>query len=498
MPKTAPRRRLGSWLKSQAGITLGCILTGGMFWLSVPPWGFWPLAFLGVAGLDRLLAGQRTLARFGRGWLVTGTWLLGATFWMLDFSPVGYLAANVSYSFFYGAACALTPPKKLRRVVLPAWLVLVGYLRWRWPFGGVPLATLPHSQADAPLAATGRVLGPLLIVALAGIVGTTLSALAERAWLSGLRGASLVGAALVLATISPTGASGGENPEKLQAAVVQGGGPQRTRASETDFRAVLARHIQATDSINRRVDIILWPENVVNVDGSLLNSSELAELAEIARRHSAWFIPGVVEDAGPNEFFNFSLAISPDGNVVDRYDKVRRVPFGEYVPLRPLIERFSGGELPSSEARAGVDPAVLRTDLGQMGVLISWEVFFEDRALDAVRNGGELLLNPTNGSSYWLTIVQSQQVASSRLRAIETGRWVLQASPTGFSAVVDPSGKVLERTGVSEQAVIFAEVELRSGMTWAARAGPLPMLLLAAAAVVTAWALILRERRKPR
>ena len=83
---------------------------------------------------------------------------------------------------------------------------------------------------------------------------------------------------------------------------------------------------------------------------------------------------------------------------------------------------------------------MLRTDAGTFGVAISWEVFFTQRVREGVQEGGEVVLNPTNGSSYWLTQVQSQQVASSQLRAIETGRWVLQAAPTGFSAVVDPDG----------------------------------------------------------
>jgi apolipoprotein N-acyltransferase len=86
---------------------------------------------------------------------------------------------------------------------------------------------------------------------------------------------------------------------------------------------------------------------------------------------------------------------------------------------------------------------VVDTPVGPLGIVISWEVFFADRARDAIGNGGEVLLNPTNGSSYWLTQVQTQQVASSRLRAIETGRWELQAAPTGFSALVDPAGNLL-------------------------------------------------------
>ncbi|MEZ5237174.1 MAG: nitrilase-related carbon-nitrogen hydrolase [Acidimicrobiales bacterium] len=103
--------------------------------------------------------------------------------------------------------------------------------------------------------------------------------------------------------------------------------------------------------------------------------------------------------------------------------------------------------------------------------------------------GGEMVLNPTNGASYSLTLVQSQQVANSRLRAIESGRWVLQAAPTGFSAVVDPSGEVLQRTAVSEQRVLYATIDRRSGSTIAQRTGLLLPSLLAAALLVAAWAL---------
>ena len=124
-----------------------------------------------------------------------------------------------------------------------------------------------------------------------------------------------------------------------------------------------------------------------------------------------------------------------------------------------------------------------------MGVTISWEVFFADRARDAIGNGGEVLLNPTNGSSYWLTQVQTQQVASSRLRAIETGRWELQAAPTGFSALVDPDGALLERTSISEQAVIEATIQSREGNTLSTIVGPWPMLVLAAAAIAIGWTL---------
>ena len=485
----ARERRFGS-TKGRIGIATGCIAAGALICFSMPPWGFWPLAVLGVAALDRLLAGQPVARRLRRGWLTTAAWLLGATIWMWDFSPAGYLAANLIYSLIYAAAFALTPPDRGRRPALVGWLVLAGYLRWRWPFGGVPLATLAHSQADGPLAPAARLTGSLTLVALVAIAGVALSALAEQRWRSALAGASLIALALALAADAPRGTDTGT----IKVALVQGGGPQRTRAATTDSDVVMQRHLDATATISEPVDLIVWPENVVNVDGRFTDSPQLPQLAGVARDQQAWFVAGVVEDGEPGEFLNFSVALSPDGWLVDRYDKVRRVPFGEYVPLRPVFDRLAGGILPSKDARAGTGPAVLDTGLGRFGVLISWEVFFEDRARDAIGNGGTVLLNPTNGASYWLTIVQTQQVASTQLRAIETGRWVLQAAPTGFSAVVNPDGEVLARTGVSEQKVLVADVAMRAGRTWALRVGPWPLLALAAVAVLAAAA---AARRNP-
>ena len=94
-----------------------------------------------------------------------------------------------------------------------------------------------------------------------------------------------------------------------------------------------------------------------------------------------------------------------------------------------------------------------------------------------MKAGGEALLNPTNGASYTGTIVQTQQVASSRLRAIETGRWVAQAAPTGFSEFVTPDGDVIDRTAVSEQAVIRHQIELRTGRTWYVTLGDAPWIV---------------------
>jgi apolipoprotein N-acyltransferase len=129
---------------------------------------------------------------------------------------------------------------------------------------------------------------------------------------------------------------------------------------------------------------------------------------------------------------------------------------------------------------------------------ISWEGFFEHRARHAVREGAELLINPTNGASYWLTQVQSQQVASNRLRALENDRWVLQVAPTGYSAIVDPNGRVVERTGISERAVLVDTVEMRRGRTLASRVGWWPVVVYGVGAIAAGGAPWIRDRARHR
>lgn len=96
---------------------------------------------------------------------------------------------------------------------------------------------------------------------------------------------------------------------------------------------------------------------------------------------------------------------------------------------------------------------------------ISWEVFFSMRALDGVNAGGQILLNPTNGSSYTGEILQQQQVATSQLRALESGRWVVQAATTGYSMFVDHDGRIFDRIPIGTQGVIVRDIPLRTGRT---------------------------------
>ena len=471
---------------------------------AVPPWGWWPAAFVGIAVLDRLIAGQSAAVRFRRTMAATAAWSLPATAWMLDLTPPGWVLAGLLHAAFFGLAAALVPAGRGRRIGLVGSFTLAEFIRWSVPFGGVPLATIPMGQANGPLAPVVRVAGSLLLVAVVVAIGMSLSALVDarrgdrRSLREAVAGVGAVLLVVILTAIAPTGHVVGS----LDLAAVQGGGPQRTRASPTGAAVVFTNQIEASQLVTRPVDLVLWPENVVNpaplpttgirrADRLYADEAELALAAE-AQRLDAVLVPGWFHrsPSDPKANVNYSTAIEPDGTVVDRYDKVRTVPFGEYVPLRWMIEPMAGGMLPARDLRPGTGDAVLETSVGRLGVTISWEVFFDHRTRAPVLGGAQIMLNPTNGASYWLTQVQTQQIASSRLRALETGRWMIQAAPTGFSAIINAEGRLLERTGVGEQAVIHGTVELREGLTWATRLGPVPMLVLSVLLVTAGHAII--------
>ena len=477
------------------------ILAGLLIAAAVPPWGWWPAAFVGLALLDRLLADRPSASRFRRGMATGLAWALPSTLWVVDLSPPGWLLAAGLHALLLGLAAVLVPAGRWRRPGLVGAVTLAELVRWNVPFGGVPLASIALGQAGGPLAPVVRVAGPLLLVALTVAVGMGLSALLDdrRADRSSMAATGIVAAALaiagLLAATAPTGRVVGE----LDVALVQGGGPQRTRATPTGAATVFANQVEANRYVRTPLDLVVWPENVVNPvpeptsgwrhEGRLYTDDAAEALTAEAARLDAVLVPGWFHrDADdPTANLNYQTAIEPDGSVVDRYDKVRTVPFGEYVPMRGLVERLAPDMLPARDLRPGSGPAILDTSVGRLGIAISWEVFFEHRTRDAVQNGGEVILNPTNAASYWLTQVQTQQVAASRLRALETGRWVLQVAPTGFSAVIDPQGRVLQRTGVGEQAVLHHRVERRQGLTWASRMGTWPMAVLSLLAMAGAW-----------
>ena len=468
---------------------LRAVLAGLLIAASVPPWGWWPLAFLGIAMWDRLLSNAKPRARFVRSTVLAIAWFAPAMLWMVDLTAPGYPIAVIVFALYVGVAGLAIPGRSsrswVRWLALPAAFTLAEAARCTFPFGGVPLATTAMGQASAPLGQIARVFCAIGVTFAVAVVGVALSALWERRHLLGALTVVGLAAVWLFAIVAPSG----HDIRTINAAVVQGGGPQGTHASETNPRDVFNRHVEATKLVTTPVDLVVWPENVVAVEGPIAENREDSELSALAKELNATLVVGITEGLGSSHFANASIVYLPDGSTGERYDKVRRVPFGEYVPLRGVIETIAGSNsgLPRRDAIAGTEPAIVHTPAGNLAIAISWEIFFTNRGRDGVLHGGQILLNPTNGSSYWLTEVQTQQVASSQLRAIETGRWVLQAAPTGFSAIVTPTGDVVQRTAISEQAVLEQDVSLRSGDTIATIIGPLPIVFLSLVLVALAW-----------
>jgi apolipoprotein N-acyltransferase len=246
---------------------------------------------------------------------------------------------------------------------------------------------------------------------------------------------------------------------------------------------VLDAHLAASEDLRQGLDLVLWPENTIDVDR--IEGTEADRLlAELARRVDATVIAGVTEEEDDDRFSNSSVVWSPSGEIVDDYVKVRRVPFGEYVPGRGFFSKLGDLSALPRDAVPGTEKGLLDTPVGRLGIAISYEVFFSDRARGAVRRGGRMLLVPTNASSFTTSQMPTQELAAARLRAWETGRWVLQAAPTGFTAVIDPDGRVRQMTDLGEREVVYQRVPLRTGLTPYARFGDWPVLLVTALLLV--------------
>ena len=522
-PAAATARRPFHARIARPALALGA---GALTALSLPPWGFWPLAIVGVVLFDICLGAEPTRwervrlgALFGAGWMYLG---MG---WMVQLTPPGYIAAGLIFTAYHAVAAALAPTGRWRVIGRPAAHTLVEALRLSFPFGGVPLATMGVSQVAGPLAPVARVGGVILLTWVVFQIGIALAdrrravydALGslrrrDRSALPNLLGRFAVAAVVVISLFAPSGEATGD---VLSVAAVQGGGKQGTSALEVPSSLVTERHLEATASISadRPLDFVLWPENTIDVNDRRstpefegFETSPIRDLvAAEAARLGVPIAVGVTEDAQVDEptarrYTNAHIVVLPDGGLGSRYDKVRRVPFGEYVPLRGVLEQITSAVDQVGEAVAGTERAVLdvpvadRDEPVKMATVISWEVFFGGRAREGVNDGATVILNPTNGASYTGTIVQTQQVASSRLRAIETGRWVVQAAPTGFTAIINSDGDVVQRTSVSEQTVVYADIELRSGNTWYLSLGDGPFIWLFGVVFVASWLLTRRDR----
>ncbi len=513
-------------------VFLPSLLAGAGIAFSLPPWGWWVLAFPAGALLWWRIGGLRARTRLFAGWVAGLGLFIPGLWWATSFNLYGGIVLILVEALALGVACFMSPPGRGRTPALAGAMVLLESLRDSWPFGGLPIGSPALGQAGGPLLGAARLGGPLVLVGLvwlgAGAVGAGSYAVArslgasaaERrrasAWASlashhgmepppaertgkRIRGHAKSAAVsmVVVVAVGAAGAlapAGGPAVSHLRVAAVQGGGIRGLSKEQVNPATVLAAQYAATAEIPR-VDggkppsLVLWPEDVVSLDGLLVDSPEYAELSALAVHLHATLVVGVTETVSPTHFRNEVVAFAPNGRLVAHYEKVHRVPFGEYVPDRSFFSHLANLSRVPLNAIPGHGNGLLRTPAGPLGVMISYEVFFANRGRPPTRAGADLLLVPTNTSSYSTGQVPTQEIAASRLQAVEEGRDLVQAAPTGFSAILNNRGQVFHRSTLSERDVIVATVALRTGRTMFERFGDLPVLVLSGLAVIAGWAL---------
>jgi apolipoprotein N-acyltransferase len=425
---------------------------------------------------------------------VAGLGLYGlGLLWARAFNWYGALVLILLEALFLAFAAVCTPPQRGRAPAFVAAATLAEAVRMSWPFGGLPLGGVFLGQADGPLLQLARLGGPLLLTAgvWAGGVGiaTVVQALRRPAPAAMARGICILFGLVAVTLVATWSPDGGPALRSVTIAAVQGGGQRGMDKEEVAPATVFEAELAATAPLRHQPvpGLILWPEDVISLGESLARSPQSQVMAALARSLHTTVVAGVTEPAGNTEFRNEIVAWGPSGRIVSVFEKVHRVPFGEYVPYRSFFAHFANLSEVPTDAIPGRGTGLMRTPAGPLGTLVSFEVFYASRSRTSVRHGAELLIVPTNTSSYTTSQVPTQEVAADAIQAVETGRDLVQAAPTGYSTVVTPRGTVLQRSVLGRRQVLRAVVPLRRGYTPYDHLGDLPYLVVFLLALLLGW-----------
>jgi apolipoprotein N-acyltransferase len=499
-------------------LVLISLSTGIALALSIPPFGFWILAPLSGAvlywELSRLRASAKAMAGFvcGIGLFVPGLW------WAHSFNNAGYVVLVFAQSCFIAVGCLLaaTNSRRMkdhrrhtllwRMAAFPSALTLAEVARQSWPFGGIPLGSVVLGQAVSPLARTARLDGTFVVCYLLWFFGAVIAELvifpfgAQQPWRhvkAGVTGGLILILVVISAMFAP---NGGPAVRYIKVAAVQGGGKRGLDMEEVNPYAVYDAQLGATEQlVPKSIGLILWPEDVVALFGPMRDSFRIRQLSGLAKFMQATLVAGVTIPVGKRRFMNEAVAWAPSGKLIGTFEKVHMVPFGEYIPYRGFFQHFANLSRVPRNAVPGHGPGLLNTPAGKLDVTISYETFFPNRARAGVLVGGEVIVVPTNDSSYITSQVPSQEIAASSLQAISTGRNLVQAAPTGFSAFINNHGQVLARSALGVRAVLVHDVGLRDGVTFYDRFGKLPIVLFCLVCLLLSWyAFIIGFSRHPR
>ncbi|PVG84064.1 apolipoprotein N-acyltransferase [Nocardioides gansuensis] len=440
--------------------------------------------------------------RSSRAWL-TGlcfgiTFICTLLWWLRAVGTDAWLALSaLEAAFFAPLGLGLALVSRLPGWPLWSSLLWVAVETWRgaWPFSGLPWGRLSYAVAGTPwehgLPWIGMT-GVSLLVAGTG---------AALAWLVVTRAARRAAAVLMTAGLAagsllPTVAAYPlEGEGSVTVAAVQGGVPGNDLVAV--HREVTANHVTATADLAADVeagrlpapDFVVWPENSTAVDPFTDPSAN----AGIESAVDAIGVPVLVgamvdHDRDPGQVLNQGIVWSPDTGGGDRYTKRHPVPYGEYIPLRDtglLPTTYGQLSLIPRDMASGTRLEPLRIDGALVADAICFDVAYDDGIHAQVARGGQLLTVQTSNAMFIETAQVDQQFEISRLRAVETGRWVVVAATSGISGVIAPDGTVVAQSGRVVTEVLVEEVGLSSTITPAVRMGAWPGRVAVAGAVVS-------------
>ncbi|MGN9817592.1 apolipoprotein N-acyltransferase [Streptomyces sp. SD11] len=486
-------------------------LSGVLLYVSFPPRTLWWLALPAFAILAWCLHGRSWKAALGLGYLFGLGFLLPLLVWTgVEVGPGPWLALVVIeavYVALVGVGIAAVSKLPGRPLWAAALWIAGEAARARVPFGGFPWGKIAFGQADGvflPLAAVGGtpVLGFAVVLCGFGLYETVRLGLETRRTRVVRRGAAavaLVGLVLPVAGALAARSLVSDKAEDGTAtvAVIQGNVPRAGLDFNSQRRAVLDHHARETERLAAKVkagkaaqpDFVLWPENSSDID-PFRNPDAYAVIDQAARAIGAPVsVGGVVEKNG--KLYNEQILWDPVKGPGATYDKRQVQPFGEYLPMRSLLGAINENwtSMVRQDFSRGDKPGVFTMAGTQVGLATCYEAAFDWAVRDTVTHGARIISVPSNNATFDRSEMTYQQLAMSRVRAVEHSRTVTVPVTSGVSAVIMPDGRITQRTGMFVADSLVQKVPLRSSETPATRFGIAPeMVLVLIAAGGLGWA----------
>jgi apolipoprotein N-acyltransferase len=484
--------------------------------LAFPRFGVWPLAFVSVAMLSVAVDGRPARTGAWLGYLYGAGFLLPLLHWTgIYVGPAPWLILCLAFAAFFALLGAVLPILA-RLPGTPFWVgaawVLQELLRDRLPFGGFPWGRLAFSQATSPLRWFAALGGAPLVTFAVAVAGGGVAAAYRAAWPLRMRPALAGLAAVLLVPLLglllawPLRPAPDRDGRTLTVAVIQGGLPDLALEFESRAEQVLDNHVRQTMRLAAEIkagtvarpDLVIWPENSSDVDPF----GDRGAYDKIDGAVKAVGVPvlvgAILNGPGADHRRNVGILWSPTSGPGQRYTKRHPVPFAEYIPLRSIAEWVSAdAKTVTQDMVAGHGNGLLRGGPVPIGDVICFEVAYDGLVRSSVAAGAQLLVVQTNNATFGHTPETYQQLAMAQLRAVETGRTVVQAATTGKSAIIGPDGAVRDESGpLFSSAILVDTVPVRTATTLAVRVGAAPEYLLAALAALGAGAVVVADRRR--